>query len=115
MCSVHALFTSAIARMGEDEDVAEELLTFEFVEWFYPLSLKANASPKHRTRKEHRVYQKLSQLVPRLSERLMAANEEDIMVMAELVRLLPKSFRNVFIYKRFKRAYLLQGPTIPKV
>jgi hypothetical protein len=44
MCSVHALFTSAIARMGEDEDVAEELLTFEFVEYFYPLSLKANAS-----------------------------------------------------------------------
>jgi len=67
MCSVHALFTSAIARMGEDEDVAEELLTFE-------------------TRKEHRVYQKLSQLVPRLSERLMAATEEDIMVMAEFLQ-----------------------------
>ena len=32
MCSVHALFTSAIVRMGEDEDVAEELLTFEFVQ-----------------------------------------------------------------------------------
>jgi hypothetical protein len=45
----------------------------------------------------------------------MAATEEDIMVMAELVRLSPKSFRNVFIYERFKRAYLLQGPMIPKV
>ena len=32
MCSVHALFTSAIVCMGEDEDVAEELLTFEFVQ-----------------------------------------------------------------------------------
>lgn len=46
MCSVHALITSAIGRMGEDEDVAEESLTFEFVQWFYydPLSLKVNAS-----------------------------------------------------------------------
>jgi hypothetical protein len=44
MCSVHALITSAIARMGEDEDVAEESLTFEFVQWFYPLSLKINMS-----------------------------------------------------------------------
>ena len=35
------------------------------------------------------MYQKLSQLVPRLSERLMVATEEDIMVMAELVRLPP--------------------------
>jgi hypothetical protein len=32
MCSVHALITSAIGRMGEDEDVAEESLTFEFVQ-----------------------------------------------------------------------------------
>jgi hypothetical protein len=70
---------------------------------------------KHRTRKEHRVYQKLSQLVPRLSERLMASTEEDVTVMAELVCLLsPKSFRNLFNYKSFKRAYLVQGPTIPK-
>lgn len=42
MCSVHALITSAIARMEEDEDVAEELLTFEFVQWVYPLSFKVN-------------------------------------------------------------------------
>jgi len=33
MCSVHALITSALARMAEDEDVPEESLTFEFVEW----------------------------------------------------------------------------------
>ena len=45
----------------------------------------------------------------------MAATEEDIMVMAELVRLSPESFRNVFIYKSFKRVYLVQGPMIPKV
>ena len=45
----------------------------------------------------------------------MAATEGDIMVMAELVRLSPKSFRNLFIYKSFKRAYLVQGPMIPKV
>jgi hypothetical protein len=46
----------------------------------------------------------------------MAATEEDIMVMAELVRpVSPKSFRNFFMYKSFKRAYLVQGPTIPKV
>jgi hypothetical protein len=45
----------------------------------------------------------------------MAATEEDIMVMAELVRLSPNRFGNLFIYKSFKRAYLLQGPTIPKV
>ena len=44
MCSVHALITSAIARMGEDEDITEESLTFEFVQWFYPLSLKVNTS-----------------------------------------------------------------------
>jgi hypothetical protein len=49
MCSVHALITSAIARMGEDEDedVAEESLTFEFVQWFYSLFLKVNASLPH--------------------------------------------------------------------
>ena len=40
MCSVHALFTSAIARMGEDEDVADELLTFEFVQKFHPPFLR---------------------------------------------------------------------------
>ena len=44
MCSVHALITSTIARMGEDEDVTEESLTFKFMQWFYPLSLKVNAS-----------------------------------------------------------------------
>jgi hypothetical protein len=96
MCSVHALITSAIARMCEDENIEQESLTFE-------------------AQKELRVYEKLSQLVPRLPERLMAATEEDVMVMAELVRLSPNSFGNLFIYKSFKRAYLLQGPTIPKV
>ena len=45
----------------------------------------------------------------------MSATEEDIMVTAELVRLSLKSFRNLFIYKSFKRVYLVQGPMIPKV
>ena len=31
MCSIQALITSAIARMGEDEDISEESLTSEFV------------------------------------------------------------------------------------
>jgi hypothetical protein len=40
MCSVHALITSAVVRMGQDEDVAEESLTFEFRAMvLFPLSL----------------------------------------------------------------------------
>lgn len=44
----------------------------------------------------------------------MAATEEDIRVMADLVRLSPKTFRKFLIYKSFKRVCLVQGPTIPK-
>jgi hypothetical protein len=39
MCSVHALITSTVVHMGGDEDVVEKSLTFEFVQWFYPLCL----------------------------------------------------------------------------
>jgi hypothetical protein len=45
----------------------------------------------------------------------MAGTEEDIMVMAELVRLSLKYFGSLFICKSFKRVYQVQGPTIPKV
>jgi len=46
----------------------------------------------------------------------MAATEEDIMVMAELVRpVSPRASEILFMYKSFKRAYLVQGLTIPKV
>ena len=75
MCSVHALITSAIAHMGEDEDITEETLKFEFVQWFYPLSLKVNVSlPNTGPGRSTGVYQKLLQLVPRLSEHLMGSN-----------------------------------------
>ena len=40
MCSVHALITSALARMAEEEDIPEESLTFEFVEWFISFLFK---------------------------------------------------------------------------
>ena len=41
-----------------------------------------------RARREHRVLQKLLQMVPRLLERLMRASNEECMVIAELVRLM---------------------------
>jgi hypothetical protein len=46
MADLHDRITSAIARMGEDEDVAEESLTFEFVQLFCLISLKVSVSPQ---------------------------------------------------------------------
>lgn len=40
MCSVQALVTNGILRMGEDEVVAEESLTPEFVLTFVPSILQ---------------------------------------------------------------------------
>jgi hypothetical protein len=41
----------------------------------------------NRDRKEHRVFQKLLQIVPRFLERLMEASEEECFIIAELVSL----------------------------
>jgi hypothetical protein len=63
MADLHDRINSAVARMGdlEDEDVAEESLTFEFVQLFCRIFLKVNVSPHHRTQKEYRVYQNMPQ------------------------------------------------------
>jgi hypothetical protein len=47
MCSVHALITSAVVHMGQDEDVTEESLTFKFHAMVLsPLSLGSRISAK---------------------------------------------------------------------
>ena len=40
---------------------------------------------EYRARGEHRAFQKLLQLVPRLTERLLDASDEESMIMADLV------------------------------
>ena len=87
MCNVQALITNGILRMGEDTEVSEESLTFEYV-----LSLCCPLRWLHdftcllcRCRREYRVFQKLLGMVPHLGDRLMDCSNEESMAMADLV------------------------------
>jgi hypothetical protein len=88
MCNVQALITNGLLRMAEsDGEVQEETLTFEFVLVLLFLFLPHVALSNYRARKEHGVFQKLLRTVPRLTERLIEASDEESMMMADFVRL----------------------------
>lgn len=88
MCNVQALITNGLLRMAEwesDGEVQEETLTFEFVLVLLFLFFAHVALSNYRARKEHGVFQKLLRTVPRLTERLMEASDEESMMTADLV------------------------------
>jgi hypothetical protein len=86
MCNVRALITNGLVRMAESEgEVQEETLTFEFVLILSSLYFSLCTMLEYRARGEHRVFQKLLQMVPRLTERLLGASDEESMMMADLV------------------------------
>jgi hypothetical protein len=87
MCSVHALITSTVVHMEKMRKSQKSHLHSSLCNGF--ISFVVNASLPNKSQKEHQVYQKLSQLVPCLSEHLMVATEEDIMMMTKLAHLSP--------------------------
>ena len=88
MCSVQALITNSLVRMIEsDGEVQEETLTFELVSILGFFYFRSRITLKYRARKENRAFQKLLQMVPRLTERLMEASDEESTMVADLVRL----------------------------
>ena len=68
-----------------DGEVQAETLTFEFVSILGRFYFHSHITPKYRARKEHRVFEKLLQMVPRLTERLVEASDEESMMVADLV------------------------------
>lgn len=89
MCSVQALITNSLVRMAEsDGEVQEETLTFECVSVLGCFYFCSRITPNYRARKEHWVFKKLLQMVPRLTERLMGASDEESTMVADLVRLI---------------------------
>ena len=84
MCNMQALVTNGLLRMAEDGEIAEETLTFKFN--LSSLSLVYLwADIEFSERKEHQVFEKLLQMMPHLTERLMAASDEEAMTMADFV------------------------------
>jgi len=67
LCTVSALLTNGILRMGELAEQPEDTFT-------------------HEERREHRIFQQLLQTVPGLEGRLMDSSEEDIGHIAELIQ-----------------------------
>ena len=117
MCSVQALITNSLVRMAEsDGEVQEEILTFEFVLILGCFYFRSCIVFKYRARKEHRAFQKLLQMVPRLTERLMEAYDEESTMVADLVRLnVYLGFNPVSPAIRFKKVYLVRGLMTRKV
>ena len=88
MCNVQVLITNSLVRMIEsDGEVQEETLSFEFVSILGCFHFRSRITLKYRARKEHRAFQKLLQMVPRLTERLIEASDEESTIVADLVRL----------------------------
>ena len=86
MCSVQALITNSLVRMIEsDGEVQEETLTFEFALILCCCYFRSRITLKYRARKEHQAFQKLLQMVPRLTECLMEASDEESTMVADLV------------------------------
>ena len=93
-----------------DREVQEETLTFKFVLTLDCFYFRSCIALKYRTRKEHRAFQKLLQMVPCLTEHLMEAYDEESTMVADLVRLnVDLGFNPVSPAIRFKKAYLVQG------
>ncbi|KIM74367.1 hypothetical protein PILCRDRAFT_14512 [Piloderma croceum F 1598] len=67
LCSLGALLTNGLLRMGEFADLAEAEFTQE-------------------ERQEHRVFQQLLELIPGLENRLMDGSDENILHIAELIQ-----------------------------
>ena len=92
MCNVHAVITNGLLHVsaagGDLKDVQEETLTYEFVPAlsfsFFALS---HIPLKYRDRKEHRVFLRLLHIIPRFFERLANAKDDELMIIADLVRL----------------------------
>jgi hypothetical protein len=61
------------------------------------------------------VFQKLLRMVPRFTERLMEASDEESMMMADLVRLCPELYEPSLIQKRSRRVSPVQGLMIRRV
>ena len=88
MCSVQALITNSFVLMAElDREVQEETLTFKFVSILGCSYFHSRITHNYRARKEYLVFNKLLQMVPRLTERLMEASDEESMMVADLVHL----------------------------
>ena len=86
MCNVQALITNSLVCMAEsDGEVQEETLTFEFVSILRCFYFRSRITPKYSARKEHWAFNKLLQMVPRLTERLMEASDEESTIVADLV------------------------------
>src|ERR1700724_3141153 len=88
MCSVQALITKSLVRMAvSDGEVQEETLTFKFVSILGCFHFHSHIMPTYRARKEHSAFKKLLHMVPRFTEHLMEASDEESTIVADLVRL----------------------------
>ncbi|KIM77880.1 hypothetical protein PILCRDRAFT_824854 [Piloderma croceum F 1598] len=67
LCSIHALLTNGMLRMGELAENPEDSFT-------------------HEKRREHRIYNTILQSVPGLEDRLMEGSEEEVGHVAELIQ-----------------------------
>jgi len=67
LCSVNALLTNGILRMGELADAAEDTFT-------------------HEERKEHRVFEQLLKMIPGLEDRLLSGSDQEIGHVADLLQ-----------------------------
>jgi hypothetical protein len=70
-----------------------------------------------REDKEHRVFQALIEMIPGLRSRLLASSEEEIRLVADLVR--PRAIhcrrpKLLFRSCRSKREFLVQDPMTPR-
>jgi hypothetical protein len=82
LTNIKALITNGLLRMDELAEQPEEFFTTEFE---IPAHNTHNADLEYREQREHRVFNKLLQLIPGLEERLMEKSEEEATLMAELV------------------------------
>lgn len=84
LCNVHALITQGVIRSGEFADEPDENLTPEyFHSFFYFVSSLIHT---HRERREHRIFEHMLTTIPGLQDRLMDSSEEEIRLVADLVR-----------------------------
>jgi hypothetical protein len=73
---------NGILRLGEQADEPDEAFTAEYASYLFHVALLILPS---RQRREHRVFSVLLQMVPNLEARLMAGDDDDVVVIADLV------------------------------
>lgn len=83
LCTVQALLNNGLLRMGELADQSEESFSHESV--LFLLSYRWSTHQRNRERREHRVFQRLLEMVPGLEERLVEGSDENVVHIAELV------------------------------